>query len=244
MGTDRNSLREQAQEFAQSLTATVHSVAPDCEPFTAKIVEGSPRISVRQSPREGIPLKVGGVPFLDLKVIFECCIDSKGHYLAVEKSRMEVSAKAGSGGPIFRYEYDRKYTQAPPAHMHVHAHRDAFTYLMATGGDSSKMARRRTKSDKVPSLQDIHFPVGGHRFRPCLEDVLEILIVEFGVDQQPGTLKALQDGRANWRRTQTRSVVRDDPESAVSILRELGYEIEWPRNEDEPEVRWDRLTQF
>ncbi|WP_423057346.1 hypothetical protein [Brevibacterium linens] len=243
MASEVSSLEDQAQKFAQSLTATVHAVDPDCEPFTAKYVEGAPRLAVRQSPSKGIPLKVDGVPFLDLKVIFECCMDSKGDYLAVEKSRIEVTPKAGSG-PTFRYEYDRNYTKAPPAHMHVHAHRDAFTYLMATAGNSSKRSKRRVESGKVPSLQDIHFPLGGHRFRPCLEDILEILIEEFGVDMQPGTLKALRDGRANWRRTQARSVARDDPQSAVDVLRSLGYDVVWNRSGEEPPVRWDRLEQY
>lgn len=98
-------------------------------------------------------------------------------------------------------------------------------------------------SDAVPSIQDVHFPMGGHRFRPCLEDVLHMLIEEFGIDRQSETFQALEEGRIAWRRKQARSVVRDDPESAVNALRQLGYDVDWRHESGEPPVRWDRLRE-
>lgn len=242
MEIDRSSLEAQATEFAQRLTKTVHAVAPQCDPFTARNIEGTPRVSVRQNPAIGIPLTVGGSPFLNLKVDYRCCLDGEGDFLAVETSKIEVIPMAGTG-PIFRYEYDRNSTKVPAAHMHVHAHRDAFTFLMAKAGSSTRRARLRADANAVPSLQSIHFPLGGHRFRPCVEDILETLIEEFGVDKQEGTLAALEAGRAAWRRTQTRSVVRDDPDSAIAVLRSLGYEVGWKLEQEPPPVRWDRLRQ-
>ncbi len=38
------------------------------------------------------------------------------------------------------------------------------------------------QKDKAFQQQDIHFPMGGHRFRVCLEDVVELVIREFGVE--------------------------------------------------------------
>ncbi|WGP07716.1 hypothetical protein QFE97_08090 [Bacillus subtilis] len=239
---ERTSLETQATDFAQRLTKTVRAVAPQCDPFKALNIEGTPRVSVRQNPSVGIPLAVGGQPFLNLKVDYRCCLDRDGDFLAVEKSKIEVVPMAGTG-PIFRYEYDRNSGKVPSAHMHVHAHRDAFTFLMAKAGQSTRRARLRADANAVPSLQSIHFPLGGHRFRPCLEDVLETLIEEFGVDKQEGTMAALKDGRAEWRRTQTRAVVRDDPASAIDVLRNLGYDVEWASEGDPPSVRWDRLQQ-
>jgi hypothetical protein len=91
-------------------------------------------------------------------------------------------------------------------------------------------------------MQDVHFPVGGPRFRPCLEDVLEMLIDEFGIDNAKESSNALARGRQKWRRIQTRTVVRDDPESAVTELKSLGYDVAWQHNDEEPSVRWEWLS--
>jgi hypothetical protein len=40
-------------------------------------------------------------------------------------------------------------------------------------------------------MSDLHFPVGGSRFRPSLEDVLDMLVRELGVDHEPGWRDAL-----------------------------------------------------
>lgn len=77
-------------------------------------------------------------------------------------------------------------------------------------------------------MHELHFPLGGHRFRPCLEDVLQMLVEEFGIDTADGALDALAAGREKWRRHQTGAVVRDAPEEAVRVLRELGYMVETP----------------
>ena len=38
---------------------------------------------------------------------------------------------------------------------------------------------------QVPNISQLHFLVGGDRFRTALEVVLEMLIREFGVDHEP-----------------------------------------------------------
>lgn len=233
-------LEEQATLFAQQLTKTVHAVSPESDSFTARTVAGSSRFSVRQEPNQGIALNVQGEPHLLLKVSFECTLDGAQEYMAIEKSTIKVFA-ATSRQPIFRYEYERNAATVPAAHVHVHAHRDAFTYLMARSGTRTPRAKRRVQSNEVPKLEDVHFAVGGHRFRPCLEDVLHMLIDEFGVDTHHGTIEALDEGRIAWRRKQVRSVVRDDPESAADALRSLGYDVRWPGPEPEPHVKWNRL---
>lgn len=65
----------------------------------------------------------------------------------------------------------------------------------------------------------------GIAFRPCLEDVLQMLILEFGLDTKPDWLAAVEKGRARWRDIQLRAAVRDAPESAAEDLRGLGYEV-------------------
>lgn len=86
MVDDTPALEKMAREFAQELTGTVHAVSPECAPFTATLVADGPRVSIRQSPRDGIPLYVNGSPWLTLKVNYQCCLDGDGRYLAVDAS--------------------------------------------------------------------------------------------------------------------------------------------------------------
>jgi len=70
--------------------------------------------------------------------------------------------------------------------------------------------------------------MGGHRFRPCLEDLLHLLVTEFGVDQQQEWRAARQEGREEWRRLQLKAAVRDAPEEARRTLELLGYTVSAP----------------
>lgn len=238
----KDAVRLQAERFAEDLTATIRVVAPEASPFTAMSVEGSDRISVRQSPKEGVALSVAETVLLSLKAGFTCCADSRGEYLTIESSSFQVFAGGrASGEPIFRYEYLRQNSSVPAAHLHVHAHRDAFTYTMTKVGDTSRRARRRSESDAIPSVQDLHFPLGGHRFRPCLEDILEMLIDEFGVDHSADAMEELRAGRVRWRQIQLQSAIRDDPGTAAQALRSMGFSVE-PARAGEPSARKDRLA--
>ena len=64
--------------------------------------------------------------------------------------------------------------------------------------------------------------------RPCLEDVLTFVLHEFGVDQVEGADTLLCTGRERWRRRQIATLVRDAPDEAVRVLRELGYVVDDP----------------
>lgn len=77
-------------------------------------------------------------------------------------------------------------------------------------------------------MESLHLPVGGDRFRPCLEDVIEFLVVECRFATKEGWRAAVEAGREQWRRTQIRTAVRDAPSEAASALRALGYAVEAP----------------
>lgn len=92
---------------------------------------------------------------------------------------------------------------------------------------------------------DVHIPVGGSRFRPCLEDVLEMLIKEFGIDHADhGWRTALAEGRARWRKYQLMAAITDDPSTAVAKLRELGHSVEWKEENPEPTTNVGKLERF
>lgn len=241
------SLEAQAERFAASITSTVRNIAPDCDPFATKVMtkrDGAEGFTVRQAPAEGILLRIDGEPLFRLIVAYKCSLDSVGHYLAVDDARVKVHA-IGEREPLFRYEYDRDATDdMPAAHIQVHAHRDAFAHVMSKAGTSTARGKRRATQGDVPRVADLHFPVGGHRFRPCLEDVLEMLVTEFGVDSTRERIAALHDGREVWRRAQVGAVVRDAPHEAIRVLSELGYEIQLKQDAEDPCEKTHRLRDF
>ncbi|WBB78991.1 hypothetical protein O7606_22805 [Micromonospora sp. WMMD882] len=77
-------------------------------------------------------------------------------------------------------------------------------------------------------MAKFHFPLGGHRFRPCVEDVLQAVIEEFNVDTVDGWRAAVETGREQWRRLQLLAAVRDAPAVAASALEALDYKVVQP----------------
>jgi len=69
-----------------------------------------------------------------------------------------------------------------------------------------------------------HLPVGGRRFRPSLEDVVEFAIAELNVDAKDGYAQRIEEGRERWRCLQVkaaiRDVIRDDPATGPDELKE------------------------
>lgn len=232
-GTDRGGeLEQKARELADGLTAIARTVAPSCAPFTARYVDN--RVAITQGDPDGITLHASNQPVLALKVSMSCEWDLERKFLAVHSSKIEVLASV-SREPLFRFEYVRGANSVPAAHLQVHAHRDAMTYVMTTVGRTSKRPGRSAKTDGLPKLQDLHFPLGGHRFRPALEDVVEMLIDEFNLDHELDAREVLAEQRETWRLTQTKAAVRDAPEAAIEALTSMGYSISPP--EDTPPPR-------
>lgn len=150
-------------------------------------------------------------------------MDSSGRHLATDSSWLHVTSK-GDKAPLFRYEYVRDIQSGVPcAHLHVHGHRDEFAFAMQDGARGRPKARKRRH--EVPRLAKFHFPLGGHRFRPCVEDILQAVVEEFCVDTVDGWRNAVDEGREEWRPLQLLAAVRDAPNVAVRALDELGYKI-------------------
>jgi len=217
-----------ATQFAEVINTRLHRVVRTSRDLTALVgsKDDHNRVTVGVLEEDGfgtLPLEVNGRHLLDLLLKFNCCLDSSGTYLAVEESWMHVFSK-GEKAPLFRYEYLRDApASVPVAHLQVHAHRDEFAYALIVA-DKGK-SRQRWRRGKPPLLSEFHFPLGGHRFRPCLEDVLNALVVEFGVDRIDGWENAVREGREQWRRFQLKAAVRDAPEVAAEELRNLKYEV-------------------
>jgi hypothetical protein len=164
----------------------------------------------------------------ELSANFKLCVDSHQTHIAVEHSSFVLKAKLDRA-PIIRWDYDRDARMKPRSHVQITAHRGALSHLLS-----------RLDHKTPHSIESLHIPMGGERFRPCLEDTIEFLIRDCGFQGADGWEAALQDGRARWRRIQTRAVVRDSPAEAATELTALGYTVTPPSDGTRPE-RTDRL---
>ncbi|WP_199190087.1 hypothetical protein [Mycobacterium sp. ENV421] len=171
----------------------------------------------------------GDDPLAVLTVNYMLCVDSYGTHIAVEHSSFVLKAKVDRT-PIIRWDYDRDAKSKPRSHVQVTAHRGALSHILS-----------RLDHPTPHSIESLHIPIGGERFRPCLEDVVEFLIRDCGFEGQEGWKQSVRDGRARWRRIQTRAVVRDSPECAVAELESLGYTVTPPDDGPRSE-RTTRLT--
>jgi hypothetical protein len=229
-------LVEEAGLFADDLTGTLNAVFDvDSASFQAETgPRKSSRVVIRSEPRPLI-LKIDGRDALELAVRFLCRWDHRETYLAVHSSTWAVLAH-GVGEPLLRYEFESvpRLRTVPSAHLQIHAHRDEILYQLvrAEKGKPQSRSRRVTGEARgaVPRLSNLHLPLGGPRMRPCLEDLYTFLITEFSVDAKTGNLDLLEQKRAEWRRLQIRTAVRDAPGEAARVLGELGYTISSPSN--------------
>lgn len=242
--TDAAAFAAAAQEFAERLSLTVQSVAgPRCERFEAVVsTDGRPEAYVRQEDQSGILLTKCGKPLLRLEVQIRLVVDQSRQHLKTVSSRFRVFAE-GHKLPVFRYDFDDELKDKPQPAAHVQFHGEHVG--LAEAMKNARRGRSRSTRRGVaagPNVSDLHFPVGGSRFRPCLEDVLEMLILEFRIDPEPDlntALEALAVGRLEWRDRQLRTAIRDDPPAAADQLRQMGYQVSWAEDNPEP-VRRDK----
>ncbi len=236
-----SSLQEQAADFATRLTSTVQYVAgAECPAFVAVAVPEADLFRVRQDPASGIELRDGNGPLLRLTAEYHCIWDGDQEFLAIEKSKVAVFVADDGHQPLFRYEFERSsYPRIPSAHIQFHGAHAELERVMHECGESTPRARNRKNGKSKASLSELHFPVGGPRFRPVLEDVLHMLIEELGIQPQAGSVREayrhLADAREQWRRMQVATCVRDAPSEAVEVLRKLGYRVDEPADGAKPD---------
>lgn len=136
-----------------------------------------------------MPLTIDGKVIGYLSFSMDQQMDSSARFLKTTWSKIAVTAKLDNT-PLFRLEYDAMMRDAPIAHWQVHAERGAMSYMLAKGHQ-----HQPKKISKPHDYSSLHFPVGGERFRPCLEDVIHFLIEEIGVDSYPDWRAVIDEGR-------------------------------------------------
>lgn len=146
-----------------------------------------------------------------MDVSFQLRLDAEREHLMVHKSFFGVFGSQDDKHGLFHYDYERdKADGYPDAHLQVEASSGLFTAL------------NDPKCDPGRSLAQLHFPVGGKRFRPCLEDVIEFLIVERVVEARDGYEKLLETGRERFRKNQLMAAMRRDPATVEAFVERYG----------------------
>ena len=131
----------------------------------------------------------------------------------VRQSVMLLSASADPADTLLHYDYERdKPDDYPDAHLQICATSDAW----------KQVGVRTDGSDRL--LERMHLPVGGRRFRPTLEDIVEFLITEKLAQPKDGWKQAVDDGRESFRQKQLRAAIRRDPATARAELTQLDAE--------------------
>lgn len=216
--------------FAKDVENAITALKTDNWAIDAELASpNSDRLRAVVHAKVGLCAPDAPEPLAELGVVYKLCVDSFSRYLAVEHSSFVLKAKLDRT-PIIRWDYDREAHNKPSSHMQITAHRGALSHLLS-----------RLDHATPHSIESLHLPMGGDRFRPCLEDIMEFLIRDCGFPGSEGWKATLQNGRAKWRRIQTRAVVRDSPAEAVATLEAMGYTVTPPSDGEHPE-RTNKLT--
>jgi hypothetical protein len=210
-------LRAQAGQFAKQLTDLLNRTITDNvrikSIFRREVRRAWVGHGITQQvpwPGRAIPIrKAGGKPRCWLHMQYTLHLDDDG-YLTVIESTFALHLSEDPASPsVFHYDYNRDPpTLYPEAHVQV----SGSSWTLATLGD--RLGRRW-------ELGQLHFPVGSRRYRPCLEDVVEFLIVEEIAEGREGWQEAVSEHRAAFHRTQLAAAVRRDPDTARQALTEL-----------------------
>lgn len=223
-------LRKQSQDLADELSSLLNgtichgirlnSVISDGD--QARAVVGYKISKENLSGITGIPITCSGrYPKLYLGLSMRLAPDRQRQHLMVNSSVMILSAGrdvSDDANILLHSDYERdKGDGYPEAHLQVHASSDAWGSITRMDGEHR-------------SLDKLHLPVGGRRFRPTLEDLIDFLVSENLVDKHPRCNQIIATRRKAFHDKQLRAAVRTNPQPAVEQLREQGYFIREPKN--------------
>lgn len=218
----RPDLASGARGFARELSATLNGTVTDglrlsvaMEPGGRAVVGN--RVSRNRLIGDPVALTVSRAPArVELSILHTLVLDERGRFLTTDKSHY-VLQLADSEESIVTYDYTRNApNEYPEAHLHLHGGVPAIEEMLKRCG------RRKDKCD------DLHFPVGGRRFRPCLEDLIEFCILERLVTPRESWRSVLDESRDRFRERQLRAAVRRFPTVAADVLVSEGWTLTPP----------------
>lgn len=230
------SLKQQAWDFAIEIMQTLAGVLPRGDlGIELTTDETNTNFVLTCNDPKGVELQIDNQTVMRLEIDYKLSGDRTGQWLKVITSTIAVVPE-NKGVPFFRYDFIDDARNIPVAHFNVHAERDDFIQALVSKGKSAAAKNRRREflnQGKIPRLANFHFPVGGRRFRPSLEEILRVIIEEFGIDRRPTWNEVLDAGHARHLAVQLKAAVRDNPEVAIKALENLGYAITKQRSDSQ-----------
>ncbi|GLZ01619.1 hypothetical protein [Actinoplanes sp. NBRC 103695] len=215
----RPDLPAQARAFANKIRTLLNQTVADHAQVSAGVVDADQMITVgtHLSLRD---LSTKPTPLLSSSKDFQCFLDvqyqlflekTEDHYLTVATSFFGVYGLRDAKDPFFHYDYERNKAGYTEAHVQVLGENTGLTPMM-----HALCTRRKKKS-----MGELHFPVGGRRFRPALEDVLEFLIDEQLINAKDDWRERLSETREEFRDIQLKAAIRQNPQLARDVLSSL-----------------------
>jgi hypothetical protein len=209
-----DALRSKATGFAEDIQTVLNQTVCAHAMIRAAVLpaSGPERVFVvgHQVSRTNVlpprlPLRIGAkAPKLWLDVSFRVQMDQWDQYLTVRSSFVGVFPTETGKDALFHYDYERdKRDNYPDAHLQVAGQDEVLAGLLP--------GRPMVK---------LHFPVGGKRFRPSLEDVIEFLIREGLTSGKDGYKAVLDREREKFRVNQLRAAMRRSPDVVAAFIRD------------------------
>lgn len=225
-----------AREFATTLRTLLNrTVTSQAHVGCLPIPDTPGRFTIANNlnPRnlEGQPIKLNTArqgAYCWLKLVMSVFVDHR-RLLTVHSSSYQIRTGPSAAVGLFRFDYERGKSPYAEAHLQIDGDSSHLQELMAALG-----------KPKTP-LHKLHFPVGGRRYRPALEDVLEFLIVEGIVTPVPDWQLVLGPSREAFRRRQLSAAIWREPDVAREALR--SYE-EWEKVQDTNVVPHERRRRW
>lgn len=202
----------QAREFANGIGRVLNRTV--CTGVKITAMSGRPGCALvgqdlaKNSPdTKAFPVRIGNrKPRCWLKLGYELSLDQSARFLVVMSSIFCVLAGPDDSSCLCHFDYVRENPSGyPEAHVQVNG---VSEHLDLPGEPNTR------------ELGRLHLPVGGRRFRPTLEDVIEFLVVEKLAEPREGWRDVLDEQRCEWEQIQLKAAIRKDPQVAVAVLSE------------------------
>lgn len=223
MTSRRGDLEQEARRFAAEITGLLNNTVTNGIHLSARIDESGSALvryerplpddasdDVKRIGSDLIPLTISKKPErFGLRVYHTLTFDDECKYLRNSQSSFVLATADGEA--VFTYDYVRPAPNVyPEAHLHIDGKSESLQRLLDLSGQKKRNSRR------------LHLPVGGRRFRPCLEDIIEFCVTEGLVDAHPRWKGVLDEARERFYLRQLKAAVRRSPDAAIATLQEEG----------------------
>lgn len=183
-------------------------------------------VSKKQLIPDPIPIAPSGKPRVWLYLVEGYELDHEQRFLATSTSTMSIysSEAMASHELVVGVDYTRnRKNQFPACHLHVAGERGDLDQIYIQPADEHGRKSRQ--------LRDLHLPVGGRRFRPTLEDLIEFMVSERMVEPRAGWDTVVNEHRDRWEDLQTSASARRRPEAAATALQDAGWTVHPPQQD-------------